>query len=173
MPERRKYKTRKKEAVQAFFMERHGRCFTAEEVYIHLGSSGMEVGKATVYRSIIRLCEEGTLRRYAPPGTGDAAYYQYNPCGEHHLHIRCLTCGGLAHVNCEEAGAFCRHIASHHGFAVDEGQTILVGRCKQCGLERHMRESAEDKLDVDQENFENRRHAVSGRTDCAIGQGKL
>jgi len=134
MLERREYKTKQKKAVQAFFLERHERCFTAEEVYIHLGNSGMEVGRTTVYRSIARLCGEGTLRRYIPPDTGNAACYQYNPCGNPHLHIRCTSCGGLAHVDCEEARAFCRHIASHHGFALDEGQTILMGRCKQCRL---------------------------------------
>ena len=131
---RGRYHTKRKEAVRAFFMERRERCFTAEEVYNHLGGCGMEVGRTTVYRSISRLCEEGMVRRYAPPGTGGAACYQYNPCSDPHLHLRCVSCGGIAHVDCEEASAFSRHIANQHGFALDERQTVLVGRCKQCDV---------------------------------------
>lgn len=132
MLERKRYKTKQQEAVLAFFQAGQERCFTAEEAYAHLGESGMDVGKTTVYRAITRLCEEGVLRRYTPAESGDAAFYQYNSCKDNHLHIRCRVCGELAHMDCEAVEGFCRHIASHHGFQLDEGQTVLVGLCGRC-----------------------------------------
>lgn len=132
MLERGRYKTKQQRAVLAFFEAGKERCFTVEEVHAHLSDSGREVGLTTVYRAITRLCEEGVLRRYTPAEIGDAAYYQYNSCKDNHLHIRCSSCGDLAHMDCEEVEDFCRHIASHHGFQLDEGQTVLVGLCRRC-----------------------------------------
>ncbi len=136
MKERGKYQTRQQEAVAAFLRAAPSGCLTAEEVHARLSASGLDVGKTTVYRAMTRLCEEGKLRRYAPSGTGEAAQYQWNPCEHDHLHIRCLGCGLLEHLSCDEVGEFCRHILSHHGFELDEGQTILYGRCKRCAEER-------------------------------------
>lgn len=130
--ERRRYKTKQQEAVLAFFEGGQDRCFTVEEAHAHLVGSGTDMGKTTVYRAITRLCEEGVLRRYTPVESGDAAFYQYNSCKDKHLHIRCRVCGELAHMDCEAVESFCRHIASHHGFQLDEGQTVLVGLCRPC-----------------------------------------
>ena len=83
-------------------------------------------------RAISRLCQAGRLRRYAPHESGEAARYQHNPCTESHLHIRCIHCGALAHLHCDEAEAFARHLGQHHGFTLDERQTILYGVCQAC-----------------------------------------
>ena len=132
MSERGKYQTRQQEAVLALFQAEPTLCLTAEEIYLRLMGAGSDVGKTTVYRAVSRLCENSLLRRYAPHGNGDAACYQWNNCGQNHLHIRCLNCGELAHLGCEEVRQFCRHIANHHGFTLSEGQTILYGYCEEC-----------------------------------------
>lgn len=132
MPQRGNYQTRQQEAVEALFAARAEDCLTAEEAYLALLSGGMEVGKTTVYRAISRLCQEGRLRRYAPHESGEAARFQHNPCTESHLHIRCVSCGALEHLHCGEVEAFARQLTRHHGFTLDEGQTILYGCCEAC-----------------------------------------
>ena len=132
MSQRGSYQTRQQEAVEALFSARQESCMSAEEVYHLLMEDGLDVGKTTVYRAITRLCQAGRLRRYAPHERGEAAHYQYNPCLESHLHIRCVDCGALAHLHCEEVDAFSRHLCKHHGFTLDEGQTILYGLCQNC-----------------------------------------
>lgn len=126
------YQTRQQEAVEALFAREPDQCLTAEEAYRALQQSGLDIGKTTVYRVITRLCEGGQLRRYAAHDSGGAAHFQYNPCKESHLHIRCVHCGALAHLHCEEVEAFSRHLIHHHGFTLDEGQTILYGCCESC-----------------------------------------
>lgn len=132
MPNRGTYQTRQQEAVGELFARRPEACLTVEEAHQALLESGMDVGKTTVYRVITRLCQAGVLRRYAAPSSGEAARFQYNPCKESHLHIRCICCGKLAHLHCEEVEAFARHLDCHHGFTLDEGQTILYGCCEAC-----------------------------------------
>ena len=132
MSQRGAYQTRQQEAIEQLFSARPEECLTAEDAYHALRESGMEIGKTTVYRSITRLCQAGRLRRYVPHDSGTAAMFQFNPCQESHMHIRCIHCGALAHLHCEEVEAFSRHLTQHHGFVLDEGQTILYGSCEAC-----------------------------------------
>ena len=132
MSQRGTYQTRQQEAIETLFSSRAEDCLTAEEVYQTLAESGMDIGKTTVYRAITRLCQTGRLRRYAAHDSGGAARFQYNPCRESHLHIRCTHCGALAHLHCDEVDAFSKHLTCHHGFTLDEGQTILYGLCEGC-----------------------------------------
>lgn len=134
MPQRGSYQTKQQEAVAALFCKRATECLTAEEAYEALTSQGMDVGKTTVYRAITKLCASGVLRRYAPHERATAASYQHNPCAESHLHIRCVHCGAMEHLHCDEVEAFAAHLTDHHGFTLDEGQTILYGLCSACQL---------------------------------------
>ena len=126
------YQTKQQEAVEQLFSTLGDTCLSAEEAHRLLLEKGMDVSQTTVYRVITRLCQAGRLRRYAPHERGSAAHYQYNPCENSHLHIRCITCGALAHLHCDEVEAFASHLNMHHGFTLDEGQTILYGRCEAC-----------------------------------------
>ena len=132
MSQRGSYQTRQQEAIEGLFSDRPEDCLTADDAYHALRENGLEIGKTTVYRVITRLCQSGRLRRYVPHDSGQAAMFQYNPCQESHLHIRCIHCGALAHLHCEEVDAFSRHLTQHHGFTLDEGQTILYGCCQNC-----------------------------------------
>ena len=132
MAQRGNYQTRQQEAVCELFASRPNECMTAEDAHQALLQTGLDVGKTTVYRAISRLCQAGRLRRYAPHESGEAARYQLSPCEHSHLHIRCLHCGALARLCCDEAQAFARHLGQRHGFTLDEGQTILYGCCEAC-----------------------------------------
>lgn len=132
MAARGAYQTKQQEAVAELFHQTPEACLTAEEAYLKLEAQGASIGKTTVYRAMTRLCESGELRRYVPHESGEAARYQLNPCKESHLHIRCTCCGALEHLHCDEVEAFRRHLGQHHGFALDEGQTVLYGLCEAC-----------------------------------------
>ena len=133
MAERGQYQTKQKEVIAAYFRGKPDACTTAEDVYAALGA---DVGMTTVYRAVARLCDEGYLRRYVPQNVGDAAMYQLNPCRESHLHIRCMDCGEIAHLHCDVTKQFTQHLLGQHGFVLDEGLTILYGRCKRCEAKR-------------------------------------
>lgn len=132
MKQRGNYQSKRKEAVQRLFSEQSERCFTVEEAQEALVMEGQDVGKTTVYRAISRLLEQGIVRRYAPQEPAEAARYQYSACREGHLHIRCMHCGELAHLDCDAVSEFCEHITVHHGFVLNEAQTTLTGCCPEC-----------------------------------------
>lgn len=134
--QRGSYQTRQQEAVADLFERMQAQCLTADEAYRLLLDNGMEVGKTTVYRAITKLCDQGILRRYAPQSSSEAAQYQYNPCRESHLHIRCSGCGAMEHLHCDDVEAFAVHIRAHHGFVLDECRTILCGLCERCAAKK-------------------------------------
>ena len=138
---RGKYQTKQKEVIAEYFRQRPELCLSADAVYSALGS---EVGMTTVYRAVSRLCDEGFLRRFAPQGVGEAALYQLNRCQDHHMHIRCIDCGTLSHLHCEVVNEFMSHLLEHHGFVLDECQTVLYGRCAACAAAQKGSENAED-----------------------------
>ncbi|MDD3921077.1 MAG: transcriptional repressor [Eubacteriales bacterium] len=140
MAARGTYQTKQKETIAAYFHAHPQACVTAEEVYAALGA---DVGMTTVYRAITRLCEEGALRRYVPQNAGDAALYQLNPCGESHMHIRCVDCGAMEHLRCDVVNEFTSHLRGKHGFVLDESKTVLYGRCEKCEAKR-MRQNKEN-----------------------------
>ncbi len=129
MGERGTYQTKQKEIIADYFRARPDECLTAEAVH---NAVGADVGMTTVYRAVARLCEEGYLRRFAPRTPGDAALYRFNRSEEHHMHIRCVDCGTLAHLHCDEVEAFGGHLLKKHGFMLDECLTVLYGRCEKC-----------------------------------------
>ena len=132
MSPRGNYQTRQQEAIESLFSSHPQDCLTADDAHRALAEMGLDIGKTTVYRAITRLCQTGRLRKYVAHDAGGAALYQYAPCQESHLHIRCTQCGALAHLHCEEVEAFGRHLTHHHGFTLDESQTVLYGLCEHC-----------------------------------------
>ena len=130
------------------FSARPDRHFTAEQVCALLcdteeriaqsdGSRrGEFIGKSTVYRQLARLCEEGLLRRFEDTDTGGTAVhvYQYaaNAGCDSHLHLKCSACGRVVHLECDEMTSLLAHIRAAHGFSVDQGGSILYGRCDRC-----------------------------------------
>ena len=133
------YQTPARRALLALFAANPDRHFTAEQICALLcdtGSSGASIGKSTVYRQLTRLCEQKKLRRFEDvTPDGDAVHvYQYAADAhcDHHFHLKCLLCGQVFHLECDQTDALLTHVRAAHQFAVDCGSSILYGRCAAC-----------------------------------------
>ncbi len=88
-------------------------------------------GRSTVYRLVSALTSEGVLRRESDRATRKVTYeYIKDECARH-LHLRCLSCGSLVHLDAEASHSLEASILCHSGFALDEG-AMLVGKCSEC-----------------------------------------
>ena len=106
----------------------------AEDILAGLESEGEPVGKATVYRFLKVLEEEGQIRRYTISDKVPACY-QY--IGDHpecleHCHLMCSRCGALIHVESSLIRSFAAQILENDGFDIDESKTVFYGICKNC-----------------------------------------
>ena len=128
------YKTRQRAALESVL--RDGDCMTVWDICARLASAGANVGETTVYRTLEKMAAEGDVRRY-DPGKGAAVYRLADDrrC-DGHVHLRCLCCGALEHLDCGFIRRMEAHIEKEHGFTLDSGRTVLYGLCGRCGKER-------------------------------------
>ena len=125
------YNTEKRAELLGFFESHSDTAFSIEEICARLAKDGR--GKSTLYRQTAKLVEEGYVSRIP---TGSRKFvYQYRDkqhCGEH-LHLKCLDCGKLLHLNAEASASLENDLLSKEGFSLDSG-CILYGKCRDCNL---------------------------------------
>jgi Fur family ferric uptake transcriptional regulator len=104
--------------------------FTAAELLADAQKEHVKVGRATVFRTLDLLAEQGALERLDLP-TGEHAYVACAPQGHHH-HVVCRNCG--ASVNVPDLGLqdVVRQIGDRSGYRIDSHRLELYGLCRDC-----------------------------------------
>ncbi len=129
------YATEQKKILIDFLRKHHKDAFSVEEIVLELKMAhGDKIpAKSTVYRLITKLVEEGTVKRFVK-GHSRQFLYQIVDC-EHcrsHLHLRCMDCGKLIHLNEKLSDELLDVIRLQSDFSVNEVETVLVGACSDC-----------------------------------------
>ena len=83
-----KYTSERREILKAVLSTHEH--FDADWLFMEMRKVGAKASKATIYRSLVLLCEVGILREvfHGPHG----AYYEHVYGHEHHEHMICLSC---------------------------------------------------------------------------------
>ncbi len=130
------YQTAQKKKLIDFMTKHSQKAFSVEELYAEMEKEykGTELpGKSTVYRLIQQMTDEGCVKRTAKENSRKFAYQIAG--GEHcayHLHMKCTDCGRILHMDDDESLRLMAQVLEKNHFAVDEKQTVLVGRCGDC-----------------------------------------
>jgi Fur family ferric uptake transcriptional regulator len=107
---------------------------TAGQIALHFRDAGAAVSRATVYRHLERLVNEGRLRKFVL-GESDAACYQSAAAAEADgapYHLKCEVCGDLLHLECALLADIQRHLLVEHNFQINNRKTVFYGRCAKC-----------------------------------------
>ena len=56
-------------------------------------------------------------------------------CAEH-LHLKCVRCGKIIHMDCDFMDEVREHLMRGHGFALQCEGTVLYGYCEACRKEK-------------------------------------
>ena len=130
MPE---YNTKQREVLLKFFTDNADEHFTAAEIELALAQKGEKLGKATVYRRLERLVEDGVVRRFVSDDAKVSCYqYAGGEACKNHYHLKWLRCGALLHVECDYLDEMSSHVLEHHGFMVDTHKITICGVCEKC-----------------------------------------
>ena len=109
--------------------ERHGH-FTAADLLSDARSRNVKIGRATVFRTLDLLTEQGSLERLDLP-TGEHAYVACAP-EQHHHHVVCRGCGASVEVTDSGLQAVVREIGAQSGYRIDNHRLELYGLCPEC-----------------------------------------
>jgi Fur family transcriptional regulator, ferric uptake regulator len=119
--------TRQRAAVMAA-ISRAGRPLLPQEVLELAGSEAPTLGIATVYRTLKRLSEEGSICPVALAGEP----VRYERAGQaHHHHFQCRECRRVFDVVGCVGGL--RGLVPP-GFTLEEHELMLYGRCASCAV---------------------------------------
>ena len=121
--------TAPRRAVDELIARRPGH-FTAAELIADARDRGVEVGRATVFRTLDLLAEQGALERIDLP-TGEHAYVSCAP-RDHHHHVVCRSCGRSVEVADRGLQSVVEEIGHRSGFRVESHRLELYGLCPDC-----------------------------------------
>ena len=116
------------EQVRAVMTEGERHCWTLDELHDGLRAVGHDADPSTIFRALGRLEAHGVVRAVAL----DDRRSRYELAGEHHEHLVCERCGGIDAVPCGLVASFVDQVRRTWGFAVEDHQLVLRGRCRRC-----------------------------------------
>lgn len=127
----KEYTTEQRKQLLSFLKEHCDQQFSIEEIAEQL-CDGKNISISAVYRNMNKLVAEGAAARFAREGSRKFLY-QYvgdRDCKDH-LHLKCVKCGQIFHMDGESMEAVLGSVRRNH-FEVDKKSTILYGSCDTC-----------------------------------------
>lgn len=104
---------------------------TADEIYAEISKICPSISRATVYRNLQQLCEQGVITRREIPGSPD----RYDHVTTNHYHARCLICGKVIDVDMDYLSELPAAVKDAHGFKLTGHSVVFDGVCAECQKE--------------------------------------
>ncbi len=128
------YNTKARKYILEYLSQNRDTTVTAADISEYLDACGLSVNLTTVYRYLSRLVKERKIIKFSSE-KGAGWVYQLSPdekaCDEH-IHVKCINCGKLLHLDCGFMNDLKAHLAQKHGFCLKCSGSILYGLCDEC-----------------------------------------
>ena len=115
-----------------FIFSRHNH-FDADGLIDDLKRAGLEVSRATVYRTLTKLVDAGLLRRLE---LGPRSYYEHDYGYPQHEHMQCGECGKMIEFQSPAIEAAMREVCREHRFNATGHTFVIRGTCAECNRAR-------------------------------------
>jgi len=102
----------------------------SEEIYLALGKRNIHVSRATVFRTMDLLYENGFVSRM-DIGDGKWRYEHWLDCS-HHDHLICIRCGRIVEFFDPEIEKLQEDVCSRFDYQLVRHSHQLFGMCKEC-----------------------------------------
>ncbi len=112
----------------------HGAHPTADEVYRAVSADYPSISKATVYRALHKMAENGQALRVSVGGGAD----HFDDTLKPHCHVVCEACGRVDDVEVDLPRSAEEILAAAHapGYEITSCQLLFQGLCAKCLKER-------------------------------------
>ena len=129
------YHTKQKSQIRDIFINHPNDNFTADKLMILLTKNKTPVSKATLYRNLEFMIDNGEIMKYNIDK--NCSCYQYKTCdNSNHIHFKCQNCGAILHIENPIVKQMDVRIEQEYGVVVDSTKTILYGMCAKCKGEK-------------------------------------
>lgn len=100
----------------------------ADEVYAFIAKDHPSIGKATVYRNLNILAEDGEIRKVGIPDGSD----RYDHMLKEHYHVKCINCNHVFDVDMDVVPDLKTYIHDTHGIQFLSYEILFKGVCSAC-----------------------------------------
>jgi Fur family transcriptional regulator, ferric uptake regulator len=107
--------------------------FDADQLVKDLEEAGLNVSRATVYRTLSKLVDAGMLRKLE---IGAKTYYEHDYGYPQHEHLVCGTCGQMIEFQHPAIEAAIEEICGQHQFQMAGHTLVIRGTCLDCNRAR-------------------------------------
>ncbi len=126
-----KYETKQRHLLMAFFASHPDEAVPVSIIASTLADAG--VSKASIYRNLSILENEGVIRKEAKGGFREASYrYLKAARCRQHLHLACTKCGKTFHLDLPATERLINSVQNDAQFEIDSTSTVLYGICSSC-----------------------------------------
>lgn len=101
---------------------------TADEVYGILHQTHPALSRATVYRNLNILCDDGELFRLSIPNQAD----RFDYASEAHYHTKCTVCGKVEDLHSNILAQMKSELEAETGYELDTYRMVFEGVCPAC-----------------------------------------
>jgi len=128
------YKTNNRTKIMDYLIANKAKSVSVKDIDAHMKSLDCPVNMTTIYRYLDKLEKDGDVMKYTGE-RGDKATYQYVERTHHcdsHLHLKCVDCGSVIHLDCHFMDEIAGHISKDHGFRLQCKNSVIYGLCQNC-----------------------------------------
>ena len=115
-----------------FIFSQHNH-FDAEQLIDAMKQAGLQVSRATAYRTLAKLVDAGLLRRLE---LGPRMCYEHDYGYPQHEHMHCTGCGKMIEFQSPAIEAAVREVCRQHFFNSAGHTFIIRGTCAECNRAR-------------------------------------
>jgi Fur family transcriptional regulator, ferric uptake regulator len=101
---------------------------TFDEIYERVQARSPAINRATVYRTLLFLCEQ---RLVVSADIGGQKSYEIAGNQPHH-HLVCRSCATVMQINHDALHALCETLERDQGFSMDMDHLVIFGWCGYC-----------------------------------------
>jgi Fur family ferric uptake transcriptional regulator len=138
------YNTKTRQLILDYLINNRQHAVSASNILEHLEAQGASPNPTTVYRYLDKLAGEQRIMKYVAD-KGEKAVFQYVDEGRHcreHLHLKCVQCGRIYHLDCHFMDEVRAHLMAEHGFTLQCEGSVLYGLCRHCAQKAEQSDSA-------------------------------
>lgn len=128
MLEHVKRNTHQKQAVQDALQAFRGQHPTADQIYECVKSKMPYISRATVYRVLNQVAQEGGIQRVQIPSSADRYDNRLGP----HYHMRCNQCGRIFDIDMPILEDIYGHLPPSAQYTVTGHDIVFKGLCSAC-----------------------------------------
>ena len=138
-PNPQRFTEQQKDLVEHVFA-RHSH-FDADQLVKDLEDAGLNVSRATVYRTLTKLVDAGMLRKLE---IGTKTFYEHDYGYPQHEHLVCGSCGKMIEFQHPAIESAIEEICGQHQFQMLGHTLVIRGTCVDCNRAR----AANRRLDL-------------------------